>query len=98
FAATTAGTTLLSPYTSGLSLVTALVAVCWLATDVRPLASLVLAFAGSRVTYGFAYGRPDVTVGPAVITLVITASLVAACALAWLLRRRTHASPPMTSG
>ena len=35
FAATTAGTTLLSPYTTGLSLVTVLVAVCWLATDVR---------------------------------------------------------------
>jgi hypothetical protein len=97
FAATTAGTTLLSPYTTGLSLVTVLVGVCWLATDVRPLASLVLAFAGSRVVYGFAYDRPSVTVGPTVITLGITASLVAACALAWLLRRRIHASPPMTS-
>jgi uncharacterized protein (TIGR03382 family) len=74
-----------------------LVAVCWLATDVRPLASLVLAFAGSRVVYGFAYDRPSVTVGPAVITLGITASLVVACALAWLLRRRIHASPPTTS-
>jgi len=41
--------------------------------------------------------RPLVTVGPAVITLGITASLAAACALAWLLRRRIHASPPMTS-
>jgi hypothetical protein len=96
FAATTAGTTLLSPYTTGLSLVTVLVAVCWLATDVRPLASLVLAFTVSRVVYGFAYGRPLVMVGPAVIILGITASLVAACALAWLLRRRIHASPPMT--
>ena len=93
FAAVTAGTTFLSPYTTGLSLVTVLVAVCWLATDVRPLASLVLAFTVSRVVYGFAYGRPVATVGPAVITLVITASLVAACALAWLLRRRIHASP-----
>jgi hypothetical protein len=87
----------LSPYTTGLSLVTVLVAVCWLATDVRPLASLVLAFTGSRVVYGFAYGRPSDMVGPVVITLGITASLVAACALAWLLRRRIHASPPMTS-
>jgi hypothetical protein len=95
FAATTTGTTLLSPYTTGLSLVTVLVAVGWLATDVRPLASVVFAFAGSRVTYGFAYGRPDVTVGPAVIILAITASLVAVCALAWLLRRRIHASPPV---
>ena len=97
FAAVTAGTTLLAPYTTGLSLVTVLVAVCWLATDVRPLASLVFAFTVSRVVYGFSYGRPLVTVGPAVIILGITASLVAACALAWLLRRRIHASPPMTS-
>jgi uncharacterized protein (TIGR03382 family) len=97
FAAVTAGTTLLSPYTTGLSLVTVLVAVCWLATDVRPLASLVFAFTGSRVVYGFAYGRPLVTVGPAVIIVGITASLAAVCALAWLLRRRSHASPPMTS-
>jgi hypothetical protein len=97
FAAVTAGTTLLSPYTTGLSLVTVLVAVCWLATDVRPLASLVFAFTVSRVVYGFAYGRPLVMVGPAVIILGITASLVAACALAWLLRRRIHASPPTTS-
>ncbi len=74
-----------------------LVAVCWLATDVRPLASLVFAFTVSRVVYGFAYGRPLVTVGPTVIALGIAASLVAACALAWLLRRRIHASPPMTS-
>jgi hypothetical protein len=97
FAAVTAGLTLLSPYTTGLSLVTVLVAVCWLATDVRPLASLVLAFTGSRVVYGFAYGRPLVTVGPAVITLVIAASLAAVGGLAWLLRRRIHASPPTTS-
>jgi len=97
FAAVTAGTTLLSPYTTGLSLVTVLVAVCWLATDVRPLASLVFAFTGSRVVYGFAYGRPLVTVGPAVISVGITASLAAVCTLAWLLRRRIHASPPMTS-
>lgn len=97
FAAVTAGTTLLSPYTTGLSLVTVLVAVCWLATDVRPLASLVFAFTVSQVVYGFAYGRPLVTVGPVVIILGIAASLVAVCALAWLLRRRIHAAPPMTS-
>jgi hypothetical protein len=97
FAAVTAGTTLLSPYTTGLSLVTVLVAACWLATDIRPLASLVFAFTVSRVVYGFAYGRPLVTVGPAVITLGIAVSLVTACALAWLLRRRIRASPPMTS-
>ena len=94
FAATTAETTLLYPYTTGLSLVTVLVAVCWLATDVRPLASLIFAFAGSRVVYGFAYDRPGVMVGSVVIALVIMASLVVVCVLAWLLRRRIHASPP----
>jgi hypothetical protein len=94
FAAMTAATTLLSPYNTGLSLVAVLLAVCWLATDVRPLSSLVFAFTGSRVVYGFAYGRPSVMVGPTVIALVVTASLVSGCALAWLLRRRIHASPP----
>jgi hypothetical protein len=91
FAATTARTTLLSPYVTVFSLVTLLMAVCWLATDVRPLAGLVLAFAASRVVYGFAYGRPLVTVTPAVIALGITASLAFAGALVWLLRRRTRA-------
>lgn len=97
FAATTARTTLLSPYVTVFSLVTLLVAVCWLATDVRPLAGLVLAFTASRVVYGFAYGRPMVTVTPTVIALGITASLALACALVWLLRRRTRACPTATS-
>lgn len=97
FAAVTARTTLLSPYVTVFSLVTLLVAVCWLATDVRPLAGLVLAFTASRVVYGFAYGRPLVTVTPAVIALGITASLAFACALVWLLRRRTRACPAATS-
>ena len=96
-AATTAGTTLLSPYTSSLSLVTVLVAVCWLATDVRPLASLVFAFTISRVIYGFAYGRPMLTVGPTVISLVIAVSLAFGCALVWLLRRRTRMAAPTPS-
>jgi hypothetical protein len=95
--ATTARTTLLSPYLTVFSLVTLLVAVCWLATDVRPLAGLVLAFTASRVVYGFAYGRPLVTVTPAVIALGIAASLAFACALVWLLRRRTHDCPTATS-
>jgi uncharacterized protein (TIGR03382 family) len=47
--------------------------------------------------YGFAYGRPLVTVTPAVIVLGITASLASACALVWLLRRRTRACPTATS-
>lgn len=91
FGPVTARTTLLFPYVTVFSLVALLVAICWLATDVRPLASLVLAFTGSRVVYGFAYDRPAVTVAPAVIALGITASLAVACALGWLLRRRTRA-------
>ncbi len=97
FAAITARTTLLSPYVTVFSLVTLLVAVCWLATDVRPLAGLVLAFTASRIVYGFFYDRPSVTVTPAVIALGITASLAFACALVWLLRRRTRACPAAIS-
>ena len=93
FAAVTARTTLLAPDDTVFSLVVLLVAVCWLATDVRPLAGLVLSFTASRVVYGFAYGRPLVTVAPAVIAFGIAASLAFACLLAWLLRRRTRACP-----
>ena len=97
FAATTAGTTLLSPYTAGLSLVTVLVAVCWLATDVRPLASLVFAFTREPDCLRFRVWPPVGCGRARRVTLGITASLVAACALAWLLRPRIHASLPMTS-
>jgi hypothetical protein len=90
-------TTLLFPYTTYLSLVTVVVAVCWLVTDVRPLAGLVFAFTVTRVIYGFAYARSYGAVGPAMIAIAITASLALACALVWLLRHRTRTSPPATS-
>ena len=96
FAAPTAGTTLLFPYASDLALVTVIVAVCWLATDVRPLAGLVLAFTVTRVMYGFVYLSSAGTAATAVISLWITALVVLAGALAWLLRRRTRACPPTT--
>jgi hypothetical protein len=96
FAAPTARTTLLFPYASDLALVTVIVAVCWLATDVRPLAGLVLAFTATRVMYGFVYLSSTGTVATAVISLWITALVVLAGALAWLLRRRTRACPPAT--
>lgn len=97
YAAPTARTTLLFPYDSGLALVTVIVAVCWLATDVRPLAGLVLAFTVTRVMYGFVYASSAGTASTDVITLWITALVALACALAWLLRRRTRACPPTTS-
>jgi hypothetical protein len=61
------------------------------------LAGLVFAFAVTRVIFGVAYGRNGSEVGPAEIAIAIVGSLVSACALIWLLRRRTQASPPMTS-
>jgi hypothetical protein len=97
FAAPTARTTLLFPYASDLSLVTVIVAVCWLATDVRPLAGLVLAFTVTRVMYGFVYASSAGTAATDVITLWITALVILACALAWLLRRRTRACAPTIS-
>lgn len=90
-------TMLLFPYTTYLSLVTVVVAVCWLVTDVRPLAGLVFAFTLVRVINGFAYARSYGAVKPVEIAIAITASLVLACALVWLLRRRTRTSPPTTS-
>jgi hypothetical protein len=97
FAAPTASTTLLYPYASGLSLVTVIVAVCWLATDVRPLAGLVLAFTVTRVMYGFVYLSSAGTAATDVISLWITALVILAGALAWLLRRRTRACAPAAS-
>jgi hypothetical protein len=69
FAATTARTTLLFPYDSDLSVVTVILAVCWLATDVRPLAGLVLGFTVTRVMYGFVLARSADTAALDVITL-----------------------------
>jgi hypothetical protein len=97
FAATTARTTLLFPYASDLSLVTVIVAVCWLATDVRPLAGLLLGFTVTRVMYGFVYANSAGTAATDVIIVWITALVILACALAWLLRRRTRACAPSAS-
>jgi hypothetical protein len=89
-------TMLLFPYTTYLSLVTVVVAACWLVTDVRPLAGLVFAFTVARVIYGFAYARSYASSGPVQIAIAITAPLAVACALVWLLRHRTRTSPPAT--
>jgi len=97
FAAPTALTTLLFPYASDLAVVTVIVAACWLATDVRPLASLVLAFTVTRVMYGFVYLSSTGTAATAVISGWIAALVILAGALAWLLRRRTRACASTTS-
>jgi len=97
FAAPTALTTLLFPYASDLAVVTVIVAACWLATDVRPLAGLVLAFTVTRVMYGFVYLSSTGTAATAVISGWIAALVILAGALAWLLRRRTRACASTTS-
>jgi hypothetical protein len=97
FAAPTARTTLLFPYASALALATVIVAVCWLATDVRPLAGLVLGFTVTRIMYGFVYLSSTGTAATGVMTLWITALVILACVLAWLLRRRTRACAPTPS-
>jgi hypothetical protein len=89
--------TLLFPYTTYLSLASVIVAVCWLATDVRPLAGLAFGFAVTRLIYAVAYARSAGAAERSEVVIAITASLVIAAALVWLLRRRTQASPPMTS-
>ena len=91
--ATTSVAVLLSPYTSYLSLVPVLVAVCWLVTDVRPLAAVTLQFLLMRVLYaafnghypGESWTQMAIAVG---LPLALTGALV------WLLRHRTRTAPP----
>jgi len=82
---------LLDPYYTYLSLVPVLVAVCWLVTDVRPLAALALQFLLGRILYPATLGHAGTwtqTVIAAGLSLAIT------CALIWLLRHRARTAPP----
>ena len=84
---------LLSPYDSYLSLVPVLVAVCWLVTDVRPLAALALEALLTRVIY-IAFNTDP---GASRTQMMIVAGLVLLAltgALVWLLRRRARTVPP----
>jgi hypothetical protein len=84
---------LLSPYYTYLSLVPVLVAVCWLVTDVRPLAALALQALLTRAL-GIAV---DSVPGESRTQLPIVAGLLLlalTCALVWLLRRRARTAPP----
>lgn len=86
-----------SPYTTYLSLVTVAVAVCWLVTDVRPLAGLVLAFLLDKVVFADLYqGLLPALWVPLAAAIAVPVAL--ACVLVWLLRRRTRTSPPATAG
>jgi uncharacterized protein (TIGR03382 family) len=84
---------LLFPFTTYLSLVTVAVAVCWLVTDVRPLAGLVLMFLLYRAVYAFQYNG-FYPASPAELAVAIAVPLALACVLVWLFRRRTRSSPP----
>jgi len=80
------------PYYTYLSLVPVLVAVCWLVTDVRPLAAVTLMFLLERVFYSAALGNR----GGIWTQMAIAAglSLALAGALIWLLRHRARTAPP----
>jgi len=84
---------LLSPYATYLSLVPVLVAVCWLVTDVRPLAAVALQSLLMRALY-IAF---DTTPGHSrdQLAIVVGLQLLAlTCALVWLLRHRARTAPP----
>jgi hypothetical protein len=83
---------LLTPYNTYLSLVPVLVAVCWLVTDVRPLAAVTLQFLLWRVLYA-AFGA-DHAESWTQMTIVVGLPLALTCALVWLLRHRARTSPP----
>jgi hypothetical protein len=83
---------LLSQYTTYLSLVPVLVAVCWLVTDVRPLAALAIEALLTRAFYvAFATNPNERSQMMIVVVLVLLALTVA---LAWLLRQRARSAPP----
>ncbi|HXT88436.1 MAG TPA: hypothetical protein VN714_04175 [Trebonia sp.] len=102
---------IIGPYSSYLSLIPVIVAVCWLVTDVRPLIGVILASVlpntvvavthiargGVRFFTGSAVLGPTVSqpVWPTLVAVAVP--LVLACALVWLLRHRTRTSPPNPS-
>jgi hypothetical protein len=83
---------LLGPYQTYLSLVPVLVAVCWLVTDVRPLAAITLAFLLERVFLSAVYGHHAATWTQMAIAAGLPLALT--CALIWLLRYRARTAPP----
>lgn len=95
--ATPIAVVLLSPYDTYLSLVPVLVAVCWLVTDVRPLAAVTLQFLLLRVFYAaFNTHNAYLVESWTQLAVVVGLSLALTCALLWLLRHRARISPPTT--
>jgi hypothetical protein len=91
--ATLSSMVLLAPYNTYLSLVPVLVAVCWLATDVRPLAAVTLQFLVMRVLYAAFNGNyPGESWTQ--MAVVVGLPLALTCALVWLLRQRARTAPP----
>jgi len=83
---------LLDPYYTYLSLVPVLIAVCWLVTDVRPLAAITLMFLLERVFFSAMLGDRAATWTQMAIAAGL--SLALTCALIWLLRHRARTAPP----
>ena len=91
-------------YDTYLSLLTVVVAVCWLVTDVRPLAAVAAQFllfqveiVISQVVYVAEYGFHGHSVEMAqtpVVVILFGAALAVTGALVWLLYRRARATPP----
>ncbi len=90
---------LTSPYISTcLDLVPVLVAVCWLVTDVRPLAAITLQFLLWRVIFFLMWRFLFYSSYPSQTSIAIVAGLWLAllCALVWLLRHRVRTARPTT--
>jgi hypothetical protein len=85
--------TLLSPYGTYLSLVPVLVAVCWLLTDVRPLAALALQSLLMRALSIAFDSQPGESRTQTVIVVGLLL-LALTGALLWLLRHRARTAPP----
>lgn len=83
----------LAPYNTYLSLVPLLVAVCWLVTDVRPLAAVTLQFLLWRVRYAAFGPYPAAEIGTQ-MAIVVGLPLALTGALFWLLRHRARTAPP----
>jgi hypothetical protein len=90
--ATLSSIVLLAPYNTYLSLVPVLVAVCWLATDVRPLAAVTLQFLLWRILYVAFNAYPAESWTQ--MAIVVGLPLALTCALVWLLRQRARTAPP----
>jgi hypothetical protein len=70
-----------------------LVAVCWLVTDVRPLAAVTLQFLLLRVIYA-AFSSDRAEMWTPQMAVIVGLSLALTGALLWLLRHRARISPP----